>query len=203
MSTTIHIRAIQPSDSEADEMDALGLRAFTNVAVHRLMFPKGEETRKEEFRFRSQRFRNTLNNASKRFVVAVEETVLDGGTPRKDIIGWARWTSSFEHEPKKSQEEQDAEMREKMKFWPDAMDKEAYRKILEGFHVLDEQWLAGDDPKNYWGEHHPDRIACVQTDTCQYWMSLLSTQTISGKVWVPSWPDGESRKLPERAKAWA
>ncbi|KAB5580461.1 acyl-CoA N-acyltransferase [Coniochaeta sp. 2T2.1] len=150
MTTTIHIRKIQPSAAEADEMDALGLQAFTNVAIHRLMFPKGEETRDEELRFRSQRFRNSLSDPSKQFVVAVEEAVLDDGTSRREIIGWARWTSAPEPEPETSQEEKDKEIQEKMKSWPDAMDKEAYRKILEGFDELDRQWLAGDDPRYYW-----------------------------------------------------
>ncbi|KAB5563587.1 acyl-CoA N-acyltransferase [Coniochaeta sp. 2T2.1] len=145
MTTTIHIREIRPSVSEADEMDALGLQAFTNVAVHRVMFPKGEETKDEELRFRSQRFRNSLKDPSKRFVAAVEET-----ESRSTIIGWARWTPSLEPEPAKSQEEKDKDMQEKMKSWPDAMDKEAYRKILDGFDELDRQWLAGDDPRNYW-----------------------------------------------------
>src|SRR4051812_31960321 len=109
MTTTIHIREIRPSDKEADEMDTLGLQAFTNVAIHKLMFPRGEETRVEEHRFRSQRFRASLKSTSKRFVVAVEETVLGDGTRREVIAGWARWDTAPTAPEKKIQEESDRE----------------------------------------------------------------------------------------------
>ncbi|KAH8910705.1 acyl-CoA N-acyltransferase [Coniochaeta sp. PMI_546] len=151
MATTIHIREIRPSHEEAREMDSLGLQAFTDVATHKIMFPGGEATREEELRWRSQRFRTSLRDPTKRFVVAVEETVLENGTPKNQIVGWARWTAiSAVPEPEKSPEEKAKEMEEKMKSWPDAMDKEAYKKILAGFAELDQQWLAGDDPTNYW-----------------------------------------------------
>lgn len=132
-------------------MESLGLQAFTNVAVHRAMFPRGEETREEELRWRSQRFRTSLQNPTKRFVVAVEETVSGDGTSENHIIAWAQWASSpAAPEPEKTDEEKAKELQERMKSWPDAMDKEAYRNILEGFAELDKQWLAGDDSSNYW-----------------------------------------------------
>ncbi len=153
MAAMIHIREIRPSDEEGREMESLGLQAFTDVAMHKVLFPKGEETREVELGWRSQRFWTNLRNSSKRFVVAVEETALNDGTSKKEIIGWARWTSApAVPEPEKSEEDKAKEMQEKMKSWPDAMDKEAYKKILEGFVELDKQWLDGDDPSDYWGE---------------------------------------------------
>jgi hypothetical protein len=153
MATTVHIREIRPSDDEAREMESLGRQAFTNVAMHRVIFPRGEETREEELRWRSQRFRTNLKNPTKRFVIAVEEMVLSDGTSKDQIIGWAQWTvPSGVPEPEKSEEAKAKEMQEKMNAWPDAMDKEAYKKILEGFIELERQWLAGDDASNYWGE---------------------------------------------------
>lgn len=134
-------------------MESLGLQAFTNVALHRAMFPRGEETREEEQRWRSQRFRTNLQNPNKRFVVAVEETVSDDGTSEEHIIAWAQWASSpSAPEPETTDEGKAKELQERMKSWPDVMDKEAYRNILEGFAELDKQWLAGDDPRNYWGK---------------------------------------------------
>ncbi|OIW35338.1 acyl-CoA N-acyltransferase [Coniochaeta ligniaria NRRL 30616] len=151
MATTIHIREIRPSEKEAREMESLGLQAFTNVAMHSALFPRGEESREEQLRWRSQRFRTNLQNPMKHFVVAVEETEMDDGTSKDQIIGWAQWAAPpAVPQPEKSEEEKAKEMQEKMRSWPDAMDKEAYKKILEGFAELDKQWLAGDDPTNYW-----------------------------------------------------
>lgn len=137
-------------------MESIGLQAFSNVPLHRMMFPRGEETKEEEQRWRSQRFRAGLKDPTKRFVVAVEETVLDDGTSKdRIIVGWARWAippPTSVPEPEKSEEEKEKEMREKMDAWPDVMDKEAYRKILEGFAELEKQWLAGNDPRDYWGK---------------------------------------------------
>lgn len=165
-------------------MDSVGLQAFTDVATHKIMFPGGEATREEELRWRSQRFRTSLRDPTKRFVVAVEETVLENGTPKNQIVGWARWTAiSAVPEPEKSPEEKAKEMEEKMKSWPDAMDKEAYKKILAGFAKLDQQWLAGDDPTNYWGENtflYP--MSRSQADIVQCSTSLPYTPTISGKA---------------------
>jgi len=152
MTTTIHIREIRPSGKEASEMDSLGLQAFTDVPIHRIMFPTGEETREEERRWRSQRFRTSVKNPAKRFVVAVEETVMEDGSSRTEMVGWAMWTPVAQPEVEKSEEEREEEWRERMDAWPDVMDKEAYRRILEGFRELQRLWLDGDDLRGYWGK---------------------------------------------------
>jgi hypothetical protein len=150
--TTIHVREIRPSEDEAREMDALGVQAFTDVPVHRIMFPRGEETRAEELRWRSERFYTNIASPGKRFVVAVEETMSEGGSSRSEIIGWAMWTPDFQPGPDKSEEEREQEWQDRMEGLPDIMDKQAYRSIVEGFGELQKQWLDGDDPRSYWGE---------------------------------------------------
>lgn len=174
MTTKIHIREIRPSQAEVDQMESVGLAAFTNIAFHRLMFPRGEETRAEERRWRSQRLRGSLMNPAKRFVVAVEETVLEDGKSTSKIVGWSQWATPPDVlAPEKTEEEKENEWQERMKSWPDAMDKQAYRKIQEAFEGYEKQWLAGTDPRDYFGEYlfptvcsalkltlHSSRCAC-------------------------------------------
>jgi len=164
MTTTVHIREIRPSDGEADEMGSVGRQAFTNVGLHKMIFPRGDETREEELRWRAQRLRTSTKDPSKRFVVAVEETVSSDGTSRDQIIGWAQWAVPPAVLEQKSEEDKEKDLARGMESLPDAMDKDAYRTLQEGFEELYRQWLAGGDPRDYWGEILSETTSCNRAD---------------------------------------